>query len=323
LNTKRIGSFVLSLGLWMLVAGATAQDYPSRVIRIVQGFASGGNADTVARLLAHEMSKGLGQPIIVETRPGAGSTIAADAVAKAPPDGYTLLLVTGGHAVAGALYRSLPYSTVDGFEMISTVTFFPFLVIVRSDSKAQTMQALLESARNKPEALTYGSAGVGATQHLTGELLGRMAGVKFLHVPYKGDSAALTGLLGGEIQFVIAPPTAALGQIRAGRLKPVATTGNSRWQGLPEVPTVDEAGVKGFDVRSWMGLAATAGTPRAVVDRLNKEVLRTLQAPDVRAKLEEIGGEVRGSTPAEMRERVAVELKNWSRVIKDANIAQQ
>ena len=313
----------LTLGLLAAAAGAMAQDYPLRPVKIVQGFAAGGNADTVARILAQEISRGLGQAVIVEAKPGAGSTIAADAVAKAQPDGYTLLLVTGGNAVAGALYKSLPYNTVESFEMVSTLTFFPFLVIVRSDSPSQTVQALLEAGRAKSESLGYGSAGIGATQHLTGELLANMAGVKFLHVPYKGDSAALTGLLGGEIQFVIAPATAALGQIRAGRLKAIATTGSSRWQGMPEVPTVDETGVKGFDVRSWMGIATTSGTPRPIVDRLNKEVLRALQAREVRAKLEEIGGDVRGSTPAEMRERVASELKNWTRVIRDANITQQ
>lgn len=302
---------------------AAAQEYPLRPIRLIQGFAAGGNADTVSRILGQEMAKGLGQPVLVEPKPGAGSTIAADAVAKAPPDGYTLLLVTGGHPVAGALYKALPYNTVDSFEMISTVTFFPFLVIVRADFPAQSIRSLLDMARAKPGSVAFGSAGTGATQHLTGELLGSMAGVQFLHVPYKGDSAAITGLLGGDTQFVIAPATAALGQIRAGRLRAIAATGPVRWQGLPDVPSVAESGVADFDVRSWMGLATSAGTPQAVVDRLNAEMQRVLRVPEVRAKLEEIGGEVRGSTPGEMRARVATELKNWTQVIRQARIERQ
>ena len=304
-------------------ANVAAQEFPARPLKIVQGFAAGGNADTASRILANEMTKTLGQPIVVETKPGAASTIAADSVAKAPADGHTLLLVTGGHAVAGALYKSLPYQTVESFEMISTATLFSFLVIARSDLQAQSLRALLDMARAKPGAVAYGSAGIGATQHLTGELLAGMSGAKFLHVPYKGDTGALAALLGGEIQFVIAPATAALGQLRAGKLRALAATGSVRWQGMPEVPTVAESGVAGFDVRSWMGVATTRGTPRAAVERLNAAMLRALQVPEVRTRFEEMGGEVRGSTPEEMRSRVASELQNWTRVIREAGIERQ
>jgi tripartite-type tricarboxylate transporter receptor subunit TctC len=323
MNRQDLVSIAMTIALAAVLPQAAAQDYPVRPIRLIQGFATGGNADTVARILAQEMAKGLGQPVVVEPKPGAGSTIAADAVAKAAPDGYTLLLVTGGHSVAGALYKALPYNTVDSFEMISTATFFPFLVIVRGDFPAQSIRSLLELARAKPGSVAFGSAGTGATQHLTGELLGSMAGVKFLHVPYKGDSAAITGLLGGDTQFVIAPATAALGQLHSGRLRAIAATGPVRWQGMPDVPSVAESGVPDFDVRSWMGLATSAGTPHIVVDRLNAEMQRALKIPEVRAKLEEIGGEVRGSTPGEMRNRVATELKNWTQVIRQAKIETQ
>ena len=317
----RLASILLVL---LAAAGsAAAQEFPVRPLKIVQGFAAGGNADTAARILANEMSKSLGQPIVVETRPGAASTIAADAVAKAAPDGYTMLLVTGGHPVAGALYKSLPYDTVASFEMISTATFFPFLVIVRGDSPAQNLRALLDMARAKPDTVTYGSAGIGATQHLTGELLGKMAQVKLVHVPYKGDTAAIAALLADEIRFIIAPATAALGQLRSARLRALAATGPVRWDGLPEVPTVAESGVADFDVRSWMGLATTHGTPRALVERLNAAMLRALQVAEVRAKFAEMGGEVRGSTPDEMRARVERELQNWTRVIREAGIERQ
>jgi len=299
---------------------AIAQDYPIRPIKIIQGFAAGGNADAVARILGGEMSKGLGQPMIVESRPGAGGNLGADAVAKAAPDGYTLLLATGGHAVSGALYKSLPYNSVDGFEWISTSSVISFMLVGRGDAKARSLRELLQAARSSPGSVTFGTAGIGATQHLTGELLASMAGVKLTHVPYKGDAAAVTGLLGGEVNFVIAPATTVLSHIKAGRFIALGVSGNTRWAGLPEVPTVVEGGVAGFDVRSWTGMAAPAGTPRAIVNRLNAELLRALQVPDVRGKLEAIGGEVRGATPEEMRNHVASEVARWSRVIREANI---
>ena len=299
---------------------AIAQDYPIRPIKIIQGFAAGGNADAVARILGGEMSKGLGQPMIVEAKPGAGGNLGADAVAKAAPDGYTLLLATGGHAVSGALYKSLPYNSVDGFEWISTSSVISFMLVGRGDAKARSLRELLQAARSSPGSVTFGTAGIGATQHLTGELLASMAGVKLTHVPYKGDAAAVTGLLGGEVNFVIAPATTVLSHIKAGRFIALGVSGNTRWAGLPEVPTVVEGGVAGFDVRSWTGMAAPAGTPRALVNRLHAELLRALQVPDVRGKLEAIGGEVRGATPEEMRNHVASEVARWSRVIREANI---
>lgn len=321
MNIKFAIQFAAALAL--IPGFIQAQDYPVRPIRIIQGFAPGGNADVISRILGQEMSKRLGQPIVVESKPGAGSTIAADAVAKAPPDGYTLLLVTGGHAVAGALYKSLPYHTVDGFQFLSTASQFSFLFVVRSDATVKSISELLATARAKPGSVAFGTAGIGSTQNLTGELLASMAAVKLLHVPYKGDSGALNGLLAGEIPVIIVPPTVALGQIRGGKVKAIAGSGNARWQSMPDVPTVAESGVPGFDVRSWVGLGAAAGTPRPIVDRLNSEILRALQVPEVRAKLEQLGGEVRGSTPEEMRDRVASDLRRWTKVISEANIPRQ
>ncbi len=304
-------------------SGAWAQDYPSRPIRIIQGFAPGGNADSIARLLGQEMSRGLGQPVIVETKAGAGGNIAAEAVARAQADGYTLLLAVGGHTVSGALYQTLGYKSVEGFEWISTATVFPFVLSVRSDSPQQTVADLLTLARGKPDGVSYGSAGVGSTQHLTGALLASMSATQLLHVPYKGDAAALAALLAGDVNFVVAPGTATLPHVRGGRLKAIAVSGATRWPGLPEVPTVQEAGVQGFDVSSWAGLATTAGTPRAIVDRLHVEMNKALQVPEIRARLESFGGEVRGSTPEEMRVRVASEVQRWAKVIAEARIPRQ
>jgi len=304
-------------------SGAWAQDYPSRPIRIIQGFAPGGNADSIARLLGQEMSRGLGQPVIVETKAGAGGNIAAEAVARAQADGYTLLLAVGGHTVSGALYQTLGYKSVESFEWISTATVFPFVLSVRSDSPQQTVADLLALARGKPDGVSYGSAGVGSTQHLTGALLASMSATQLLHVPYKGDAAALAALLAGDVNFVVAPGTATLPHVRGGRLKAIAVSGATRWPGLPEVPTVQEAGVQGFDVNSWAGLATTAGTPRAIVDRLHVEMNKALQVPEIRARLESFGGEVRGSTSEEMRARVASEVQRWAKVIAEARIPRQ
>jgi tripartite-type tricarboxylate transporter receptor subunit TctC len=299
---------------------AQAQAYPDRPIKVMQGFAPGGNADNIARTVGMEMSKGLGQPIVVEAQAGAGGTIAATTVAKARPDGYTLLLATGGHAVAGALFNNLAYRTVQDFEMVSTITYFPFLVVVPANSKYPNLTALLAAARANPTELSYGTAGIGSTHHLAGELLASMSKTKLLHVPFRGDSASLTALLGGEIPMIIAPPTAVLANIKAGKLKAIATTGPQRWQGLPDVPTAAEQGVAGYDVQSWAGLMAPVGTPRPVVDRLNAELQKALLVPAVKTRLEEMGGEVRGSTSDEMRTMVANQTQKWIQVVNEAKI---
>ena len=314
---RRIATFAAAFAF---AAAAVAQDYPNRPIKIVQGFAPGGNADNIARVLGAEMSKAMGQPIIVEARPGAGGNLAAAVVAKAAPDGYTLLLAVGGHTASGALYRSLSYRSVEDFEWISTATVFPFLIGVRSDGDAKTMQQLLATAKAKPGTLTYGTAGIGSTQHLTGELLASMAGLNMVHVPYKGDAGAITALLGGEIVFAVTPGTALLPHVKSGRLTALAVSGAMRWKGMPDVPTLQEIGVPGFDVGSWAGLATTAGTPKPIVQRLHVEMQSALQLPEVRARLESFGGEVRGSTPEEMRSRVANEIARWSKVIEGAKI---
>jgi len=303
-----------------LLPTARAQSWPQRPIKVLQGFAAGGNADAIARLVSTEMSKGLGQPMVVEALAGAGGTLASGAVARAAPDGHTLLLATGGHAVAGALYEKLPYQTVDSFQMVSTITFFPFLLVTQPDAKLRSIADLVAAAKTTAGGLAYGTAGVGSTHHLIGELLAKQAGAPLLHVPFRGDSASITALLGGEIPFIVAPPTAVLGQLKAGKLRALAVTGPQRWAGMPEVPTVAEQGVAGFDVRSWAGWMLPAGTPQAIVQRLNEETQKALQVGAVKARLEEMGGEARGSTPQEMTAMVAGELQKWTRVVAEARI---
>lgn len=300
-----------------------AQGYPERALKLYQGYAPGGNAYAIARALGTEMGKTLGQPVVVEAQTGAGGTIAATTVARARPDGHTLLLATGGHAVAAAIYQSLPYRSVADFEMVSTVTHFPFLLVVSTQSRLAGLRDVIASAKASPGTMAYGTAGVGSTHHLAGELLARMAGVSLLHVPYRGDTASLTALLAGDVPCIIAPPTAVMAHIQSGRLRAIATTGAQRWAGRPSVPTVAEQGVPGYDVRSWAGLMAPSGTPRTVVERLNAEVTRALQTAAVRQRLEDIGGEARASTPEEMKSMVVNEIEKWQQLVAEARIPRQ
>jgi tripartite-type tricarboxylate transporter receptor subunit TctC len=300
-----------------------AQTYPDKSIKILQGFAPGGNADAIARAVGGEISKGLGQSVVVEAQAGAGGTIAAGAVARSKPDGYTLLLATGGHAVAGALYNSLSYKTVQDFEMISTITYFPFLMVVSSEGKIANLPALMAQAKTNPGKIAYGTAGIGSTHHLAGELFASMAKLDLLHVPYRGDAGSITALLAGDVPVIIAPPTAVLSNIKAGKLKAIAVTGPQRWAGMPDVPTVAEQGVAGYDVRSWAGLMAPAGTPRPIIDRLNAEVQKSLQLPAIKSRLEEMGGDARGSTPEEMKAMVTSETQKWTQVVNNAKIPKQ
>ena len=320
---RRYLLIALSLGSLTVASQVSAQTYPERPIKILQGFAPGGNADAIARAMGQEMTKGLGQPMVVEAQAGAGGTIAATTVSKAKPDGYTLLLATGGHAVAGALYNNLAYRTVQDFEMVSTITYFPFLVVVPANSKFANLSALLATAKANPDQISYGTAGIGSTHHLAGELLASMSKTQLLHVPYRGDSGSLAALLAGDIPMIIAPPTAVMANIKAGKLKALATTGPQRWGVLPDVPTVTEQGVTGYDVRSWAGLMAPAGTPKPIIDQLNAEVQKALMVPAVKTRLEEMGGEVRGSTPDEMKNLVSSQTQKWIQVVNEAKIPKQ
>lgn len=303
------------------IAVASAQDYPTRPIRLLHGFAAGGAADTLSRILANGLSKRLGQPIVIEAKPGSGGNLAAAQIAKAEPDGYTIGLVTGAHAISPALYKSLPYDSVDSFEMISTAVYYALVIAVRADYDAKSLADLIALARAKPGELNYASVGFGSTHHLAGALLETTAGIKMVHVPYRGDSLTVTALLGGEIPMIVGTPVLLAQQIEGGIIRGLAVTSPARSKLLPNVPTVDEAGVKGFDVRTWAGLLAPKGTPPAIIARLNKAVLETLADPETKAALETaVGGDVQGSTPEEMRALIQSQIAKWADVIKTANI---
>ncbi|MBR1224987.1 tripartite tricarboxylate transporter substrate binding protein [Bradyrhizobium sp. AUGA SZCCT0176] len=303
------------------ISAASAQDYPTRPIRLLHGFAAGGAADTLSRILANGLAKRLGQPIVIEAKPGSGGNLAAAQIAKAEPDGYTIGLVTGAHAISPALYKSLPYDSVDSFEMISTAVYYALVIAVRADYEAKSLGELIALARAKPGELNYASVGFGSTHHLAGALLETTAGIKMVHVPYRGDSLTVTALLGGEIPMIVGTPVLLAPQIESGAIRGLAVTSPARSKLLPNVPTADESGVRGFDVRTWAGLLAPKGTPPAIIKRLNKAVLETLADPETRAALETaIGGDVQGSTPEEMRALIQSQIVKWADVIKTANI---
>ena len=312
------------VAIGLLTGPSGAQDYPSRPIKVVVGFPPGGGTDVAARIVTQEMSKGLGQSFLIENKPGAAGTLGAAEAARSAPDGYTLLVTPGGHAIFGAMFKSLPFHTVNSFEWISNIITIPFFIVVPASSEFKTLADVVAKAKAAPGTITFGSTGPGSTHHLGIELLGSRTGVKFLHVPYRGDAPIITALLASEIHFSIVTPTQAIENVKAGKFRALAVTANTRYAGMPDVPTVDQAlGIASFDVRSWFAIAAPAGTPKPVIDRLNAEVRKAVDVPEVKARLTAMGGEPAAGTPEAMRERVARELATWSKTVDDANIARQ
>jgi tripartite-type tricarboxylate transporter receptor subunit TctC len=315
---KVLGAFVIAA---TLAGTAAAQDYPNRTIRFMHGFPPGGNVDIIARLLGNEMAKGLGQSIVVEAKPGVAGSLAAEFVARSTPDGYSLLVLPSAHPAHGALSKNVRYKVVEDFDWISVASFYPFMIVVRKDSRFQTLKDLIDGARKDPGGVKYGSAGVGSILHTTSELLASETKTRFLHVPYRGELPAITALLQGDIDFVSVTTGPIAERLRTGEFRALAVTSTKRWPDFPKVPTVEEQGIPGFEVISWTGLAGPAKLPKAVVDKLNAELRRAVAVPDVKSKLEAMGGDPRGTTPDEMRALVARQLATWTRLAKDANIS--
>jgi tripartite-type tricarboxylate transporter receptor subunit TctC len=320
--TFRKLSLFLLLFLQMATTGAAQDVYPSRPVRLMHGFAAGGNADAVSRIIANEMSRGLGQPVVVEPKPGAGGNIASAAVAKSTADGYTLILLTGGHTVSAALYKSLQFHPVDDYIFVSMVTRFPFFIAVRPNTFA-SLKELVAKAQANPGGVTFGSAGIGTTQHLTGELLALQSGTRFTHVPYLGGAAATTGLLRGEIEVIVDTGAGLAGQLAAGSLQIIGVSSKDRWSRTPEVPTVAEAVLPDFDIVSWTGLAVPAGTPAPIVAKLRAELHRTLAASEVQDRLRALDSAPAPSSGEEMRELIKRQIGVWARVVQRAGIQMQ
>jgi tripartite-type tricarboxylate transporter receptor subunit TctC len=304
-------------------APAIAQDtYPSRPILLTHGFGAGGNGDVISRIVGEAISPRLGQPVVIEPRPGAGGNTASARLVKSDPDGYTLISLTGGHAVSAAIYKSLPFDPVADFQFISNYGFQAFMIAVKKDNPIKSIADLIAAAKAAPGKLTYSSVGIGSTQHLAGELFCAMAGIKMTHVPYRGGSAPMTDLLGGQIDVSVDSITVIEPQMRAGTVQALGVTSGDKWWSLPDVTPV-AATVPGYDVRTWLGLAAPKGTPAPVVAKLNAAVRDGLADKQVDERLRKVGMDVRPGSPDELRALVASQIANWKKVVADAKIPQQ
>jgi tripartite-type tricarboxylate transporter receptor subunit TctC len=304
------------------IAGAHAQPYPAKPIRLVVPYVAGGSADITARTLGQKLAESLGVQVLVDNRPGANGMIGTDLVAKSPPDGYTLLLVASGPIVVNpSLYPKVPYDPVKDLAPISQVVSFMYVLVVLSESPITGVPELIALAKAKPGQLSYGSTGLGGGNHLAGELFALMSGTKLTHVPYKGSAAALADLLGGQLSFMFDTPITSVPHIRTGKLRAYAVTGLKRAAALPDLPTLDELGMKGFEVTQFQGLLAPAGTDRAIIAKLHQETVKALKSPDVVDRLEKQGGnEIVGGTPEEFARLIAAQLASYAKLIGDAHI---
>ena len=320
--TKLICSLFISKVL--LVGSVLAQGvYPDKPITLIQGFGTGGNSDTIARIIAPGLAKELGQQIIVEAKTGAGGNIASAAVAKSAPDGYTLILLTGGHAVSAAVYSKLAFHPVDDFEWISLVTQFPFAVSVSAESKFKMLADVIAAAKAAPDTISYTSVGIGSTQHLSGELFASMAGVRMTHIPYKGGAGPLQDILGARVDVMFDSITVTKAQMEAGKLRALGVTSLKPYKLLPGVPPVADT-IPGYEVTSWTGLAAPKGTSPEIQKRLHTALLKVLADPEVIAKLENTGGLVTpSSSGAQMKQYVSGQIAKWRKVLVSAHISQQ
>jgi tripartite-type tricarboxylate transporter receptor subunit TctC len=311
-------SWMASLSAAVLAFSATsalAQTYPAKPIRLVVGFTPGGGVDINARLFGPKITEYLGQQVIVENRPGAGTNIANEHVAKSPPDGYTLLINTAALAINLSLYRKVSYSAAD-FAPVSVVSMSPNILVVHSSVPVKSVKELVTLARSRPGQLNFSSAGAGTTQHLSGELFNLRAGVKTVHVPYKGSAPSLTAVISGEVDLTYANIPAISAHVKSGRLRPIANLGPRRSDQLPQVPTMAEAGVKGVEVVVWYGIFAPAATPRDVVARLSDTLGRAARSPDIRQKLLDLGAEPVGNSPDEFSKLFREEVSRWAEVVK-------
>jgi tripartite-type tricarboxylate transporter receptor subunit TctC len=307
--------------LAMLPLAGTAQAaYPNKPIRLVVPFAPGGFTDVVARILGQKLSISMGQQVVVENKAGAGSTIGTDFVAKAAPDGYTLLMVSSTHVISPWIYKNLPYDPLKSFAVVGKLADSAYVLLVNPKVPAKTVQEFIALAKSQPNPIHYASSGNGSAQHLMGGLFVALTGAPLKHVPYRGSGAAAQDLVAGVVESSFAGVPNALAQVPAGRLRALAVTTGKRWPTLPDVPTMKEAGVADYDASVWLALLAPAGTPRDVVLKLNAEVAKAMASGDTRKSLEEAGVEPVASTPEEMAAYMADEMARWGRVVKDANI---
>lgn len=296
--------------------GAIAQPYPAKSIRVIAGFPPGSGADITARVIGARLNEALGQQVVVDNRPGAGSNIAADLAAKSPPDGYTLFIGTVANTINATLYSKLPFDFARDFAPVALTTATPNVLVVHPSVPAKTVKELVTLAKGRPGQLNFASAGTGTAPHMSGELFKAMAGVNMVHIPYKGSPPAVTDLLAGEVALMFSPASTVLPLVKAGRLRALAVTTLSRLPSLPELPTVAESGLKGYETLTWFGFVAPAKTPPAVVTRLNAEIVKVLAASEVRNQFASQGIETLGGTPERFATYIRDEIEKWARVIR-------
>jgi tripartite-type tricarboxylate transporter receptor subunit TctC len=324
MNRRQLTRLALGLATTAVLApAALAQAFPSKPIRILVPFGAGGVADLTARTVAAKMAEGLGQAVVIDNKPSAGGVVAGEAVAKAEPDGHTLLLMSNGTAVSASLFKSLPFDTLRDFAPISTLGSFDIAVLTPAGSRFKTLQELVAFAKANPGKLNIGTINIGSTQNLAAELFKTSAGIDAQIVPFNGTPAVVTALRGGQIDAAVEILGPVMSQIKSDGLRALAVTGDKRAAVLPEVPTAKEAGVANFSAASWNGLAAPAKTPRAVVERLHKEVAAALAAPEVKKKLADLNVDAQASTPEQAAALLASEVKRWGEVVVRAKIPQQ
>jgi tripartite-type tricarboxylate transporter receptor subunit TctC len=303
------------------VTAASAQSYPTKPVRMIVGFAPGGGTDVVARVIGAKVSEWWGQAVTVENRAGATGTIGADLVAKSAPDGYTLIMGhVNSHGIAPNLFSKLPYDAVKDFAAVAYVGYVPNVLAVHPSVQARSVKELVALAKTKPGAMNYASSGNGSTQHLAGEMFKQLTGINIVHVPYKGSGDAIKDLLGGTVNmnFDTMPPV--LSHIQSGKLRGLAISTPRRLPQLPDVPTFEEEGIRGFDVTNWYGVMAPAGTPREIVNKLNADINKAMQVPEVRARLEAVGTQLREESAAEFQAFMKAEVAKYAKLVKDANI---
>jgi tripartite-type tricarboxylate transporter receptor subunit TctC len=302
-----------------LTSNALAQNWPSRPLRLVIPFAPGGGADIAGRLVAQELSEGLKQPVVVENKTGAGGTIAADNVAKSPADGYSLVLAhVGGIAAAPHLYKTLPFDPIKDLAPVSLVVNGMSVLVVNPELPVKTVEELIAYAKAHPNQLSFSSSGTGTDTHLAGELFKSMTGTTMTHVPYKGGAPAMLDLIAGRVQLSFASVATAIGYIQSGKLRAIAMTGNKRFELLPNVPTIAESGVPGYEINNWYGIFVPAGTPDNIIQRLNAETIKAVRKPELRAKLIAAGLEPVWNTPAEFSAYVRSETVKWGKIVTDS-----
>ena len=308
-----------------LVASVTAvaQAYPARPVRVIVPLAPGGGSDYTARFIGARLSERLGQPVVVDNRPAASGIVGTDLVAKAAPDGYTLLLVFSTHAQSAQLFKKLPYDPIKDFAPVTEVFATPLVLLVHPSQPIKTIKELVAYAKEHPGKLNYGTSGPGSSPHLMTELLNSMAGIQMAHVPYKGVASVMTALLGGELQIAYSNPVTGAPLWKAGKLRPLGMSGLKRSEAFPEIPTIDETGVPGYEALIWYGFMAPAKTPGAVVDRLHRDVVSVLKMPEVRQTLVAQGNDVVGNTPAEFAAFINKEADKWGALGKRLGISME